>query len=364
MLSNAKHFLRMLYFRADISIRKKKIKRNWVLFILSMILLITLVLLYFLGRKTKMYPLYYSIPKEYEIMKRWKEIKEYPDIPKVIHQIWIGDLERAHCQWMDSFRIDFIRENPDWTYKIWNREIYEEKYGTMILEEMYEAEELIAAQADILRYEILWREGGIYMDADSIWLNRPFDHLIQLGKPSGMFVVYHYEDGPEQGDEALLLNGIIGVTKCHPVMEHIIRSLQLLHPYLLHRPYTPPWQRTGPGFFTAALRGFPVTKIKSEVFAPGSWFFELNRLNLLAQIEKRMNEMKTKYPDALTFQVGASTHSYDSSFGMNCKAWKKEIQRIMANARVSDNSAIDTGNELKCGQFQYSNLSLNVYPPP
>jgi hypothetical protein len=99
----------------------------------------------------------YNIPKEYEIISKWSKIKEYPEIPRIIHQIWIGDLEKAHCSWMDTFRIDFMKQNRGWTYKLWNREVYEQKYGPMILGEVYDIEDFFASKADVLRYEIIWR---------------------------------------------------------------------------------------------------------------------------------------------------------------------------------------------------------------
>jgi hypothetical protein len=57
-------------------------------------------------------------------------------------------------------------------------------------------ETLNAAKADLLRHEFLWswREGGVYMDADSIWLNRSFDLLIDFAKETGMFAVYHFDN--------------------------------------------------------------------------------------------------------------------------------------------------------------------------
>jgi hypothetical protein len=200
------------------------------------------------------------------------------------------------------------------------------------------------------------------MDADSIWLNRPFGHIIEFSRDTGMFAVYHFENPAKNGSD-LLLNGIFGVCKCHPAMEHIIRSLQLIHPHLFHVQDIEPWQRTGPGFFTAALRGFPVATVESDVFAPGSWFFDVEKGDIVQTVSKRMKTMKDKFPKALTFQVGASTHGYDSTTRMNCKAWASQIRAEISHTIELNNSEDQDASQLVCGNFTYSDLAKNIYPP-
>jgi hypothetical protein len=109
-----------------------------------------------------------------------------------------------------------------------------------------------------------------------------------------MFVVYHDEESP-QSNRDFLMNGVFGASKCHPAMEHIIRSVQLLHSHLFYRQNLAHWQRTGPGIFSAALKGFPLVKIERDIFAPGSWFFPV-RGNFLDTVNARLIEIRKRYP--------------------------------------------------------------------
>ena len=54
------------------------------------------------------------------------------------------------------------------------------------------------------------------MDADSVWLNKSLDNLLQSTRKTGFFAVAHgqHDRGVRQGD--LLLNGVFGASKCHP----------------------------------------------------------------------------------------------------------------------------------------------------
>jgi mannosyltransferase OCH1-like enzyme len=42
-------------------------------------------------------------------------------IPKIIHQIWIGSKKKPDI-WIDTFKKDYINDNPDWDYKLWDDE--------------------------------------------------------------------------------------------------------------------------------------------------------------------------------------------------------------------------------------------------
>lgn len=95
-------------------------------------------------------------------------------IPKIVHQIWIGQNARPNI-WMDTVRkfcADFGYE-----YKLWT-EIEISKFNIINISE-YNTVELLSGKADILRYELLYAYGGVYIDADSVIINpKNFDILI------------------------------------------------------------------------------------------------------------------------------------------------------------------------------------------
>ncbi len=92
-------------------------------------------------------------------------------IPKIIHQIWIGPNKQPDI-WINTWRIDYINKYKNYEYMLWNNENIKNilnKYPKF--EEMINTEIEYCGKADMLRYLILYEYGGIYIDADSVWVN-------------------------------------------------------------------------------------------------------------------------------------------------------------------------------------------------
>ncbi len=91
-------------------------------------------------------------------------------IPKIIHMIWIGPKE---CPYKENIQ-SYIDKNPDWEIKLWNNDNLpkiKNKWAFDIID-------IWAVKADILRLEVLYKFGGIYVDVDSYCL-KPLDDLIK-----------------------------------------------------------------------------------------------------------------------------------------------------------------------------------------
>ena len=123
----------------------------------------------------------------------WKEYmnefisKELPDIPKKIHQIWIGP-KQPPIIWCDSWRKRYREQYPGWEYKLWtDKEVATLKLRT---QEYYDQEKMYQCKADLLRLEVLWNEGGIYIDADMVWLHKDLQDVRDAGKKTGFFCGY------------------------------------------------------------------------------------------------------------------------------------------------------------------------------
>ena len=83
-------------------------------------------------------------------------------IPKKIHQIWLGEksIPKICKKWMNSWK-DL---NPQWEYKLWDEQNIQE----LNIENMnvYSKDFNPGYRSDILRYAILKKFGGIYVDTD------------------------------------------------------------------------------------------------------------------------------------------------------------------------------------------------------
>ena len=83
-------------------------------------------------------------------------------IPKTIHQIWLGgkDLPKQYLKWMKSWQ----KYNPDWSYKLWD----ENSIKKLNIEDFNVYSKTLSPgyRSDIIRYIILNKYGGLYVDTD------------------------------------------------------------------------------------------------------------------------------------------------------------------------------------------------------
>lgn len=115
-----------------------------------------------------------------------------------------------------------------------------------------------AGKSDILRYELLYRFGGIYVDTDVECL-RPFDELLQDARP---FIGWE--------DARLLCPTVMGASAGHPAIGALLDALPR---WFARYRGAPPNRQTGPWFTTKVLRGrSDVRLLEREAFYPVGWW--------------------------------------------------------------------------------------------
>jgi len=95
-------------------------------------------------------------------------------IPKVLHIIWIGDETLRPDNCIETWR----SLNPTWQVVIWGNDSLRDKswINGRHMSEMSERE--LNGVADMMRWEILYEQGGVVVDADSICIRSLDDHLL------------------------------------------------------------------------------------------------------------------------------------------------------------------------------------------
>lgn len=167
-------------------------------------------------------------------------------IPKTIHQIWLGD--NKPTEWLDTFNI-----YPDYT--LWT----EKNIPTLYNQDLFDEQDRGCAKADILRYELLYRYGGVYFDADMVCLKKIPDSFLK----DDFFTAYESEEYAP----GLVNNAVIGCTPRHPIIKKLVEGLRTRDTKL------PTWKRFGPGYLTEVLNEYEGQyKIhESKYFHPAHW---------------------------------------------------------------------------------------------
>ena len=177
-------------------------------------------------------------------------------IPKIIHQIWVGynPVPAKLIQtWKDM--------NPTWEHRLWTNHA-----GWECQNRIDECKEW-NGKADIMRWEILYHHGGVYIDADSICV-KPLDDSFTERE-----VFSCWEN--EIIRAGLIATGYVGSEKGHPLMRKCIDRIK-------SRPVDgAAWRLLGPSMFTEecgkdpALFVYPARTFipmhYTKCPAPGDW---------------------------------------------------------------------------------------------
>lgn len=221
-------------------------------------------------------------------------------IPKIFHQVWINDRSPELPDRFKMYRDSWLRFHPEWSYRLWNLET---------LDFVPESHKLLgecrhpAQMADLLRIEILYRFGGVYIDTDFECL-RPIDDILD-----GAQFFSCSEDGKS------ISTGIIGSIPQSRLLKLIIDNF----PSKIN--VRPANLETGPGLFTSVVltHGFSndVTIFPTKYFYPfnchnkdqscadmsmsyavhhyeGSWQSELP---FSGKLIKKLSKLKKRYLD-------------------------------------------------------------------
>jgi hypothetical protein len=167
-------------------------------------------------------------------------------IPRVFHQIWLGGkpLPREY----EGYQRTWTKHNPGWELRMWTEN---DLPGDLRRPEAAERLRAPAERADILRLEILWREGGVYVDTDFECL-RSIEPLLDGHE----FVIGLAKPGRVN-------NAFIASTAGHPLLD---RALDDLRPREFHG-YEK--DAAGPAFLDRLLEGAAgVTFLEPEQLYP------------------------------------------------------------------------------------------------
>lgn len=153
-------------------------------------------------------------------------------IPKKIHLVWIGgERPTTFDYFFEEIKkinneyeiIEWAEHNIDFELK--NRELFDNTLN-------------LGAKSDILRFEILHKYGGIYMDYDFLQIKN-FDGLLDYD-----FFAGTNEKAPQQ-----VWNSIVGSKPNNPICEKFLDGLKTVNPIGRHE-IDRVMNETGPNYLT------------------------------------------------------------------------------------------------------------------
>jgi mannosyltransferase OCH1-like enzyme len=178
----------------------------------------------------------------------WSAIASPVLIPRIFHQVWVGPdplpEQFTHYQqtWLDH--------NPGWELRLWTEGNLPEELRRR---EVYERLRSPVERCDILRLELPWRFGGVYVDTDFECL-RSIEPLIDEVD----FFVGDIKPGRVN-------HAIMGAVAGHPILDRALDEIRPREFYGYDK------EATGPLFFDRLLKDFPDAKVfeKKIFYAKG-----------------------------------------------------------------------------------------------
>lgn len=174
-------------------------------------------------------------------------------IPKKLHFVWVGDESKCPHNCIQSWK-DL---NPDYEVKVWgNKELEKGWHNAHHMSQMWNRE--LNGVADIMRYEILYSEGGITLDADSVCV-RPLEDWLLEPKEFACWENEHARPG-------LVAAGYLGSVPQSPFFGQIVNDI--------HNESTVidkmAWETVGPMRVTNTWKkyNYPITIYPSHYFIP------------------------------------------------------------------------------------------------
>lgn len=184
----------------------------------------------------------------------WRKPSSELKIPKIIHQIWLGSpLPAEFKEYIESW----LEHHPGWKYKLWTDADVEKI--TLYNQRFYDASKNYGVKSDILKWEIIYRYGGVYIDMDFECL-KPLDELHYL---------YDFYTALQPLDTQFvqLGAGIFAAAPNHPILKNCIETIK------------DDWSkkgaptRTGPVHFTKAYYAVGKSCGGSAMVFPAQYFY-------------------------------------------------------------------------------------------
>ncbi len=231
-------------------------------------------------------------------------------IPQIFHQIWIGKkpFPEKYKRWQKAWQ-----SVPGWEYRLWTDADVEKL--ELFNKDVFYQEKNLGSRADILRIEILYRFGGVYIDTDFELLNPEFFNF--ANKTYDFYCGLTPIDSFFHWNFFVLNNAIIGSIPGHPILWSYIENRRAIDPKMLI-------VAKGPAFFTKMVL-MSANKGHNDVIFPPTYFYPVGNMQMhakeYAHITNPLEKLETLKKDCLRPE-SVAVHWWDGSWTLP-DAWVK-----------------------------------------
>lgn len=203
-------------------------------------------------------------------------------IPKIIHQIWVGDFK---IPIRETHLIEQIKEmHPTYEHMMWVEAPPLPAAMQTWYDKLY-AIKNYAFCADLLRMWVVEQYGGFYLDVDF----KPISPLDPFLQRDGLFC-YHSDD------DLTIPNGVFAASKGHPILQCCIASINEENGWF------------GPSWFGETIKAC----------------MGINNDTLQEQVKQRMYEQNIEYLPYTTFETEYARH-------LSLYSWSPEVWTRLNN---------------------------------
>lgn len=177
-------------------------------------------------------------------------------IPKKIHQIWIGgEVPDVFKKYMKTWQA----MHPNWEYILWTDQKIKELFP-LYNQEFYDQTDGFGVKSDLLKWEIIYRFGGVYADVDFECL-QPLDELL----------CYDFFTAFQPFDAYFVQLGaaFYGAYPGHPILKHCIETIK----DDWHEKGAP--KKSGPVHFSKSFMAQAGKNERRDIAFPAFYFYPL-----------------------------------------------------------------------------------------
>lgn len=180
----------------------------------------------------------------------WRRRLRPVHIPPVLHRVWLG--EDPMPPEFVAYGETFARHHPGWEQRLWTDA---DVPGLGVTDADRAAARSLSEVSNLLRYTILLRHGGVYVDTD-VECRRSFDSLLRGVRAFAALEV-----------PGRIGTAVLGAAPGHPVYEQALEGIRARLGTGISSPHA-----TGPYYLSEVIEAVGgVTVFEAGVFYPYLW---------------------------------------------------------------------------------------------